>query len=95
MDKREKRKDQEVPLVIYKGGEKIAIGHAILKGDGSLSGQVTKDVMKELSDLLFGGSIGDVSLNPKISVQPDLKYNLISANEARAIIRQPPKIQEQ
>lgn len=88
MDKREKRKDQEVFLVIYKGGEKIQVGHAILKGDGSLIGQVSKDVRKEITDLLFGGQLGDVSLNPRTVVPPDMLYHDV-------IKRIPPNIQEQ
>lgn len=75
MEKREKRKDQEVPLVIYKGGERIVIGHVILKGDGSLSGQIAKDFKKELSDLLFGNTLGDVSLNPNVPANPDMTYH--------------------
>lgn len=66
MDKPEKRKDQEVPLVIYKGGERIVIGHAILKGDGSIIAQVTKDAKIEFQDQLFGDRVGDFSINPVV-----------------------------
>lgn len=66
MDKPEKRKDQEVPLVIYKSGERVVIGQAILKGDGSIIAQIAKDVKKEFKDLLFGDRIGDISINPVI-----------------------------
>lgn len=74
----DKRPDQVVPLVIYKSGERITIGSAYLMGDGRIEAQIAKDVKKEISDLIFGGRVADISLNPKVSVSPDLKYNRIS-----------------
>lgn len=87
MEKREKRKDQEVPLVIFKSGEQIEIGHIVLKGDGSIVGQIAKDVKKEISDLLFNG-LGSISLNPKVAVTPNMMYH-------NAIKQAHPNIQEQ
>lgn len=81
----DKRADQTVPLVIYKGGERIVIGQAIVKGDGGIEGQIAKDVRQELKDLLFGGSLGALSLDPKPN--PDLKYNnIITSKEAQTIV---------
>lgn len=73
----EKRPDQTVPLVIYKSGERIVIGLAYLKGDGRIEGQIAQDVKKELREQLFGGLVGDISINPKLPFKPDLKYNQI------------------
>ena len=81
--KHEKRKDQEVPLVIYKGGERIEVGRAIVKGDGSIVAQIAKDVKQEFKDLLFGNVLGDLSLNPRVPVVPDMKYNIINPSGAR------------
>lgn len=75
VNKPEKRKDQEVPLVIYKSGERIEVGRAILKGDGSIIAQISKDVKVEFKDLLFGNILGDISLNPKVSVPLDMMYH--------------------
>lgn len=60
----EKRPDQAVPLVIYKGGDRVVIGSAYLKGDGTIEGQITKDARQELKDILFGDRVGDISINP-------------------------------
>lgn len=92
-DKREKRPDKAVPLVIYKGGERIVIGSAYLKGDGRVEGQIQKDVKQELKDMLFGNTVGDISINPKQSIDID-KHHLISSTEARTIVGLPPKDQE-
>lgn len=62
----EKRPDKAIPLVIYKSGERIVIGSAYLKGDGSIAAQIFKDVKQEITDLLFGDRVGDFSINPKI-----------------------------
>lgn len=88
----DKRPDKTVPLVMYKGGERIVIGQALVKGDGSISGQIAKDVRKEIGDLLFGDMLGALSLDPKPPV--NLKYNIISSTEARIDMGLPPKIQE-
>ncbi len=85
--KHEKRKDKEVPLVMYKGGERLVIGQAIVKGDGSIIGQISKDVRKELSDVLFGDMLGAISVDPKPVAHPDMAYHEVSFNL-------PPKIQE-
>lgn len=91
-------KDQTVPLVLYKGGERIIIGQATVKGDGSIQAQIAKDVRKELKDLLFGGSLGGLSLDPK--PQPDMKYHTstyvdTATQEAIEVAVIPPlKIQE-
>lgn len=60
----EKRSDKAVPLVIYKGGERVVIGSAYLKGDGRIEAQVAKDVREDLKHLLFGDRVGDISINP-------------------------------
>lgn len=74
----EKRADQTVPIVIYKGGERIVIGSAYLKGDGSIEGKVFKDVKEDLKDLIFGGRIGNFSFNPK--VEPKLSVEITDAD---------------
>lgn len=98
MDKPEKRKDQEVPLVIYKGGERIEVGRAILKGDGSIIAQVAKDVKAEFKDLLFGNTLGDMSLNPKVLLPRDTQYsigfNATTKEALEAAVIPPLKIQE-
>lgn len=81
VERKTKRADQTVDLVIYKSGERIVIGKAVVKGDGSIEAQIAKDVRKEISDLLFGGLLGGLSLDPK--PKPDLKYNLISSTKAQ------------
>lgn len=63
----EKRADKTVPLVLYKGGERIIIGQAIIKGDGKIEGQIAQDVRKEIGDLIFGDRLGGLSLDPKSS----------------------------
>lgn len=63
-----KRPDQIVPLVIYKGGERLVIGQATVKGDGQIEGQISKDAKSDLKDLIFSGSLGDLSLNPNVEV---------------------------
>lgn len=73
VERKTKRADQTVDLVIYKSGERIVIGKAVVKGDGSIEAQIAKDVRKEISDLLFGGLLGGLSLDPK--PKPDMKYN--------------------
>jgi hypothetical protein len=60
----EKRADQHVPLVIYKGGQRIVVGQAIVKGDGQIEAQISKDARKDLGDLFFKVLIGDISINP-------------------------------
>lgn len=72
-ERHEKRPDKSVPLVMYKGGERIVIGQALVKGDGSIEGQISKDVRKELKDILFGDMLGGLSIDPKPPV--DLKYH--------------------
>lgn len=72
----EKRADQALPLVIYKGGERIVVGSAYLKGDGSIEAQVAKDVRQDLKDILFGGRVGDISINPlDTSVYSNMRTN--------------------
>jgi hypothetical protein len=61
----EKRADQHVPLVIYKGGQRIVVGQAIVKGDGQIEAQLSKDARKDLGDIFFKALIGDISINPK------------------------------
>lgn len=72
-DALKKLKDKRVPLVIYKSGERIVIGQAIVKGDGSIEGQIAKDVRKEIQHLIFGDALGALSFDPK--AQPDMKYH--------------------
>lgn len=78
MNEPTKRPDEAVPLVIYKGGERIVIGSAILKGDGRIEAQIAKDVREDLKDLLFGGRVGDFSINPKLP--PNIESSLSDAN---------------
>lgn len=96
-----KRPDKALPLVIYKGGERIVIGSAYLKGDGSIEAQIAKDVKKELRDQLFGDLVGDISINPKPSAAP-LKIDYTQISNTRDYSDDPamtgrvtlPKIQE-
>ncbi len=83
----DKRPDKTVPLVIYKGGERIIVGQAIMKGDGSISAQIAKDVRKDLQDILYGDMVGGFSIDPKPVVLPDLTYHEVSSTPS-------PKIQE-
>lgn len=97
MSRENRRPDKTVPLVIYKGGERIIVGQAIVKGDGSIEGQIAKDVRKELKDLLFGDMLGGLSLDPKPPI--DLKYTStmvdIKTNEAVEVaLVSPLKVQE-
>lgn len=62
----EKEVSKQVPLVIYKGGERIVVGMAIVNPDGSIQAQIAKDINKELKTALFGNAIGDISLNPMV-----------------------------
>lgn len=74
----EKRPDKAVPLVIYKGGERIIVGSAYLKGDGSIEGQIAKDVRKDLKDVLFSDRVGDISINPLYtSTKVNLRTNAL------------------
>lgn len=82
----EKRPDKPVPLVIYKGGERIVIGSAYLKGDGSIEGQVSKDVRQDLKDILFGDRVGDISINPLHT----RKYVDLRTDETKEVVYIPP-----
>lgn len=73
----EKRADRVLPLVIYKGGERIVIGSAYLKGDGSIEAQIAKDVRQDLKDMIFGDRVGDFSLNPVPVIAPDASRKII------------------
>lgn len=66
-----KKTSKQVPLVIYKSGERIQIGMASIGSDGEIIGQIAKDIREDVKALLWG-NIGDVSLNPKKPL--DLKY---------------------
>ncbi len=91
-----KRPDKTVPLVMYKGGERIVIGQAIVKGDGSIIGQIAKDVRKELKDVLFGDMLGALSLDPKPAV--DLQYstffNATTKEPIETVVVPPLKVRE-
>lgn len=87
----EKRPDKAVPLVIYKGGERIVVGSAYLKGDGRIEAQIFKDVKQELKALLFGDRIGDISINP---THTNLYVNLRTQKIEEVAVVPPPKIQE-
>lgn len=67
-----KPKSKQVPLVIYKGGERIEIGMAIVATDGSILAQVKKDLREDVKDIVYA-DLGDVSLNPK--TPPHMVYH--------------------
>ncbi len=96
-ERRTKRKDKAVPLIMYKGGERIVIGQAIVKGDGSIEAQIAKDVRQDLRDILFGDMLGAVSIDPK--PMPDMKYtstfmNATTQEPIEVAVVAPLKIQE-
>lgn len=68
-----KKTSKQVPLVIYKGGERIEIGKASVSSDGEITAQVAKDVRRDIKDLLFGDLLDHISVNPK--PPPSLFYN--------------------
>lgn len=82
----EKRQDKPLPLVIYKGGERIVIGSAYLKGDGKVEGQISKDAREELKDVFFGDRVGDISINP---LDTSVYFNT-RTNEAVEVVAIPP-----
>ena len=59
-----KQPSEQVPLVIYKGGERIVIGLASFDPDGSITAQIFKDFNDDIKTLVYG-EIGDISINPK------------------------------
>lgn len=67
-----KKKSKQVPLVIYKGGERIEIGMASVSTDGSIEAQIKKDIREDIKEMIYA-DIGDFSINPK--TPPSLFYN--------------------
>lgn len=59
-----RKKSKQVPLVIYKGGERIEIGMASVSTDGSIEAQIKKDIREDIKAVIYG-DLGDLSLNPK------------------------------
>lgn len=55
---------KQVDLVLYKGGERIVIGKAIVEKDGAISAQIAKDLRADVKEIITG-KIGDVSINPQ------------------------------
>lgn len=80
MSREDKRPDKAVPLVIYKGGERIIIGQAIVKGDGSIEGQIAKDIRQELKDILFGDRLGAVTLDPMAPPSSNVEHTSTMIN---------------
>lgn len=66
------KKSKQVPLVIYKGGERIEIGMASVSTDGNIEAQIKKDLREDVKTIIYG-DLGDLSLNPK--TPPSLFYN--------------------
>jgi len=60
----ERAKGQQVPLVMYKGGERIVLGRAYIESDGSIVGQIAKDFRAAVNDI-FSVGIGEVSIDPR------------------------------
>lgn len=67
-----RKKSKQVPLVIYKGGERIEIGMASVSTDGSIEAQIKRDIREDIKDIIYG-DLGDLSINPK--TPPSLFYN--------------------
>jgi len=56
---------KQVPLVIYKDGERKEIGEAFVSDDGAIEGQITEEV--DLAGVLkagmvFGASLGELKI---------------------------------
>lgn len=91
---REPKKEKTVPLVMYRRGERIVIGQAIVKGDGSIEGQIAKDVRQELKDILFGDMLGAISVDPKPLPSTSTYINLKTNEAVEVAVIPPPKVQE-
>lgn len=52
---------KQVPLVIYKGGERIVLGMASVEDNGSIEAQVAKDMWPAVKDILQP-NVGEFSI---------------------------------
>jgi hypothetical protein len=80
------KKSKQIDLVIYKSGERIVVGRAIVNGDGSITAQIAKDVRKEYKDLIYGDMLDHLSLNPKAPAVLDLKYTSVHVDTKTQVV---------